>query len=70
MKTDTRHLKNESQYLPDAAYILDRHFPSPDKFQEFYAALPSPEEKNEFLRICSFYRHIVKDGHWPTRYDS
>lgn len=69
MKTDMRYLKNENQYWLDAAYILGRHFSSPDKFHEFYAALPSPEAKNELLRICSFYRYTVKDGHWSTQYD-
>lgn len=64
MPIDYRFYKNEASYLPIAQHALASQFATPQAFADFYAALGTPEQKTEFLRTCTFYYYLVKQGDW------
>ena len=64
MAVDFRYFNNEASFLPKAERALASHFNSPQAFSGFYAALRTPERKTEFLRTCTFYYYMVKQGDW------
>ncbi|MBU1937012.1 hypothetical protein KKG05_06395 [bacterium] len=64
MPFDGRYIKNEQPFKDDAFLALKSRFPDRESFEEFYESLSSPEKKDEFLRITSFYLFLVKQGDW------
>jgi hypothetical protein len=56
-----------SAYLEDAFAALATHFADRAAFDDFYAVLRRPELRDEFLRVTSFYRYLVKEGDWQIR---
>jgi hypothetical protein len=64
---DGRYVANESAYLEDAFAALATHFADRAAFDDFYAVLRRPELRDEFLRVTSFYRYLVKEGDWQIR---
>jgi hypothetical protein len=61
---DGRYIKNEQPFKDDAFLALKSCFPDREAFEEFYESLTRPEQKDEFLRVTSFYLFLVKRGDW------
>ncbi len=64
MPVDIRYFQNEKEFKQDAYMALESRFPDRTLFDEFYDSLETPERKNEFLRVASFYLFLVKRGDW------
>ena len=56
------YFENYEGYSNQAFSSLNRYFKDKIDFDEFVSSLPSDEAKDQFLRIASFYRYLVKDG--------
>jgi len=61
---DGRFVANEREYLEDAFAVFATRFADRAAFDAFYATLRKQEVRDEFLRIASFYRFLVKEGDW------
>lgn len=61
---DGRYVANERAHLEDAFAILATRFADRSTFDAFYATLETPQSRDEFLRVTSFYRYLVKEGDW------
>lgn len=55
---------NEKAYLEHAYAALASQFPDRKAFETFYVALPDDATKDQFLRVASFYRFLVKEVEW------
>jgi len=64
MESDGRFVANEAYYKKYAYEVLESHFENREKFECFYDSLNKPSIKDEFLRVTSFYRFLVKKGDW------
>lgn len=63
---DGRYLANEDAYFQHVSATLAQRFKSKEELRAFYDAIPA-ERKDDFLRVASFYRYLVKEGDWHTR---
>lgn len=64
MSFDGRYVRNESAYVEDAFAALAGRFVDRAAFDTFYATLSTASARDEFLRVTSFYRYLVKEGDW------
>lgn len=64
MTFDGRYVAYEPEYKEDAFAALSSRFTDRQAFEMFYASLPTPARKDEFLRVSSFYLFLVKQGDW------
>jgi hypothetical protein len=64
MVPDRRYVANSEAYLEVAYAALASRFPNRASFDKFYTALPDDSRRNQFLRLASFYRYLVKKGDW------
>jgi len=60
--TDLRYLEDKEKFIAYAYDVLGRHFGSMDEFVSEFESISTDEAKNEFLRLVSFYKYLVKDG--------
>lgn len=64
MSADGRFVHNENAFVEDAFIALAGRFIDRAAFNTFYATLTTPSTRDEFLRVTSFYRYLVKEGDW------
>lgn len=64
MTFDGRYVEYEATYKETAFAALSSRFADRQAFEMFYAILRTPERKDEFLRVSSFYLFLVKQGDW------
>jgi hypothetical protein len=69
MVADGRYVANSEAYLETAYAALAARFPDREAFNTFYTALPNDTKRDEFLRVASFYRYLVKNGDWCVNAD-
>lgn len=69
MPKPLKYLNAEGQYATHAYEALKRNFRNRERFDQFLQIIEPPERKDLFLRLASFYRFLVKEGHWrfPSR---
>ena len=65
-----QYLANVDGYVAHAYAALSSHFSSEDAVRQYLGKLRSDSDRNEFLRVSSFYRGLVKDGDWVSRFGS
>ena len=63
MAKSLMYLDAEDQYATHAYEALKANFDSRESFNVFFNSIEAPERKNLFLRLASFYRFLVKEGH-------
>lgn len=61
---DEDYLHNKKYYLKHVFSIWQPYFENREDFEQFYEAIPSDKEKGLFLRIGSFYKYLIKVGHY------
>jgi len=64
MSRDYRYLQDEEKFKEYAFQALSSQFKTRSFFESFYTGLPRPEDKDNFLRVASFYLFLVKCGDW------
>ena len=56
------YLKNIEHYSSEAFSSFNNYFKDKGDFNNFILSISSEKDKNQFLRISSFYRYLIKDG--------
>ena len=51
---------------PHARAVLLQHFDSEKALETFYWAIPTQEERAQFLDVCAKYRYMVIEGDWVS----
>jgi len=64
LSADGRFVHNEKQFVEDAFVALAGRFIDRVAFDTFYTTLTAASTRDEFLRVTSFYRYLVKEGDW------
>lgn len=59
---DLRYLEAKEKFFPYAYDVLGQYFESMDEFIGQFESIPTDEAKNEFLRLISVFKYLVKDG--------
>ena len=67
MGANGRYLGNEAKFKDYAYRALESRFVDRTGFENFYASL-SKENKDEFLRVGSFYLFLAKGGDWHVSF--
>lgn len=60
------YFRNAKAFKKDAFAVLRSKFSDRKAFERFYEAIPDARKKNEFLRICCYYRYLAKHGKWKV----
>jgi hypothetical protein len=67
---DMRFLENEEKFLDFSWSAFQEYFKDKANFIEKYNRIESPEKKNWFLRLSSYYLFFVVDGNYSSpKYD-
>jgi hypothetical protein len=64
MVFDGRYIANEPTFKRHAYAALKSRFRDEAAFEDFYASLDTPQLKDEFLHVATFYLFLVKQGEW------
>jgi hypothetical protein len=65
-----RFIENEDKFLGYAWSVFEAYFKDKESFIEKYNHIDSPEKKNWFLRLASYYLFFVIDGNYSSpKYD-
>lgn len=65
-----RFIENEEKFLEYSWGVFQEYFNSRESFVEKYNRIESPEKKNKFLRLASYYLFFVVDGNYSSpKYD-
>jgi hypothetical protein len=65
-----RFIQNEEKFLEYSWSVFQAYFNDQDSFIEKYNRIESPEKKNWFLRLASYYLFFVIDGNYSSpKYD-
>ncbi len=67
MAYDGRYVASEGKFKNHAFAALSSRFNDRQEFEKFYATLSTPEQKDGFLRVSSFYLFLVKEGDWRIK---
>lgn len=59
-----RYLNNAKPYLKHVLAVWSKYFASEQEFRDFFAAISDERDKDLFLRVGSFYRFLVLEGHF------
>jgi hypothetical protein len=64
-------LDEEDKYLEFDWTIVERHYNSKDTFISHYRAIPTDEIKNQFLKVISYYKFLVREFNYqhPEEFD-
>jgi hypothetical protein len=66
-----RFIENEDKFLEYSWSVYERYFTDRASFLDKYNRINSPEKKNRFLRLTSYYLFFVIDGSYSSsKYDS
>ena len=64
-----RYFHKAQAFKEDAYAVLKDKFPDRNSFEQYYEAIRTPQQKNEFLRVACSYRFLVKQGDWKLSVD-
>jgi hypothetical protein len=65
-----RFLENEQKFLEYSWIIYEPYFNDQNSFLGKYNSIDSPENKNNFLRVISYYLFFVREGNYSSpKYD-
>ena len=65
-----RFIENEEKFLEYSLSVFQEYFKDRASFIEKYHRIESPEKKNWFLRLASYYLFFVVDGNYSSpKYD-
>jgi hypothetical protein len=64
---DYRYYNSQNKFCDYSYKALQDNFASKNEFDSFYNSILKKNNKNEFLRITSFYLFLVKNGDWISR---
>ncbi len=68
--TSMRFIKNEDKFLGYSWSVYESYFNDKASFIDKYNHIDSPEKKNRFLRLTSYYLFFVIDGNYSSpKYD-
>ena len=59
---DLRYLNDKDKFLNYAYDVLKDYFTSRENFNDFFINLSDNNTKNNFLKIISFYKFLVRDS--------
>ncbi len=65
-----RFIEHEDKFLEYSWSVYEAHFNDKASFIDKYNLIDSPEKKNKFLRLASYYLFFVRDGSYSSpKYD-
>jgi hypothetical protein len=59
-----KYLNNWESYLEHVFAVWREYFASKQELRDFYAAISDEQDQALFLRVGSFYRFLVREGHF------